>query len=73
MNRKAVCLPLVVVGAVLILVACGIAVYSVGLVRDQVTAGVSVMQIFEDYFFNWGVAILLMVIGAVAVGIGLRH
>lgn len=47
--------------------------YSVGFVREQVSVDVSFLQIFEDYFTNWGIATLLTMIGVVTVGLGLRR
>lgn len=43
------------------------------MVREQVTANVSMLQIFSDYFFRFGIAILLTIIGSVTVGLGLRR
>jgi hypothetical protein len=72
LNQKAASLPLVVFGVLLIVIACVVAVYNLSVVREQATANVSMMQIFEDYFFKWGIAILLTIIGSVAVGFGLK-
>jgi ABC-type microcin C transport system permease subunit YejB len=73
LNQKAVSLPLVVFGVLLIVIACGVAVYNMSMVREQVTANVSMLQIFSDYFFRFGIAILLTIIGSVTVGLGLRR
>lgn len=73
MNEKAVSLPLVVIGILLIIVGCVVAVVNLGMTVDQINADDSLNQIFSDYFFRYGLAFLFAIIGAVIVGLGLKR
>jgi len=63
---------LIVFGVLLIIVACVVVIANLGITIDQIKADESIIQIFSDYFFRYGIAFILTIIGAVAVGLGLR-
>ena len=73
LNRKGSSLPLTVFGILLFVVACVIAYMNVGATRDQINAGDSINQVFYDFFVRYGAAIVLGIIGSVAIGLGLRR
>lgn len=73
LNEKAVSLPLVVIGILLIIVGCVVAVVNLGMTVDQINADDSMNQIFSDYFVRYGLAFLFAIIGAVIVGLGLKR
>ncbi|MCW4001106.1 MAG: hypothetical protein NWE93_12800 [Candidatus Bathyarchaeota archaeon] len=73
MNQKAISLPLVLIGVLLIVVGCVVAVVNLGMTVDQINSADSMNQIFGDYFLRYGLAFLFASIGAVIVGIGLKR
>jgi hypothetical protein len=73
LNHKAVSLPMVVFGLLLIIVGCVVAYVNFNMTLSQIHANDSIMQVFSDYFFRYGIAFIIAAIGAVITGLGVKR